>query len=63
MQTLDCETLKVEPNTRICTTEPITSELSRCSKNNKECKYGLFAGKSSTYCMHPDHRKFLTVGE
>jgi hypothetical protein len=47
--------------TRNCTTERITSELSRCLGNNQECKYGLPAGKTSTYCLHPDHKQFLIM--
>jgi hypothetical protein len=61
MQTIGDEILQAEPDTWICTTERITSELSRCSKNNKECKNGLSAGKTSTYCLHPDHKKFLMI--
>jgi hypothetical protein len=61
MQTLGSDKLKLEPDTRNCLTERITSELSRCSGNYDECKYGLFAGKTCTYCLHPDHRKFLTA--
>jgi hypothetical protein len=48
-----------EPDTGKCTTERVTSALSKCSENNKECVYGFFASKSKTYCLHPDHRKFL----
>jgi hypothetical protein len=59
MQALDVEVLKSEPDMRFCTTERITSELYRCSINNKACKYGIFAGKTCTYCMHPDHLKYL----
>jgi hypothetical protein len=61
MQTLDCEILQEEPDTITCTTERITSDLSRCYRNNNKCKYGLYAGKTSTYCLHPDHRKFLKL--
>jgi len=61
MQTTGGSILKVEPDTRICNTERITSEVSRCSGNNNKCKYGLYADKTSTYCLHPDHRKFLTA--
>lgn len=50
-----------EPETRNCTTERITSELSRCIGNNTDCKYGMSAGKTSTYCLHPDHKKFLML--
>jgi hypothetical protein len=59
MQTLRGVISLIEPDTRSCTTERITSELSRCSGNNKECKYCFYAGKTCTYCMHPDHIKFL----
>jgi hypothetical protein len=51
----------VEPDTRNCTTERITSELSKCSENNQDCKYGLPAGKTTTYCLHPEHRVFLAI--
>jgi hypothetical protein len=61
MQTLSSEILKVEPNSWICTTERITSELSRCSGNNKDCKYSLYAGNTCTYCLHPDHKEFLML--
>ena len=61
MQSHCDESLKTEPETRNCTTERITSELSRCSSNNKDCKYGLFAGRTCTYCLHPDHRNFLVI--
>ena len=61
MQTLGGVKLQVEPDTMICTTGWITSELSRCSGSNKECKYGLYAGKTFTYCLHPDHMEFLTL--
>ena len=61
MQALKCETLQVEPDTSICSTERIAGEISRCSANRNECKYGLFAGKTSTYCLHPDHMKFRTT--
>ncbi len=50
--------IKIEPDTRFCTTEQITSELYRCSANNPDCKYGLSAGWTSTYCLHTDHKKF-----
>jgi hypothetical protein len=46
MQALDCEKLQVEPDTITCTTERITSDLSRCYRNNNKCKYGLYAGKT-----------------
>jgi len=59
MQTLGGVKLLVEPDTRICTTEQITGELSKCSGDNTECKYRFYACKTCTYCMHPDHRKFL----
>jgi hypothetical protein len=59
MQTFADEIIQVEPDAKICTTEQITSELSKCYGNNNECKYGLYAGKTCTYCLHPDHRKFL----
>lgn len=52
---------RVEPNTRICTTERITCELSRCTCNDNACKYGFDASKSTTYCLHPDHMKFLML--
>lgn len=58
-----CEILRVEPDTSVCSTERIASEVSRCSFNKMECKYGLFAGKTSTYCLHPDHKKFLQISE
>ena len=48
MQTLGGEMLQVDVDTRTCKTEPIISE---CSSNNKECKCGFFAGKSSTYLL------------
>lgn len=50
--------LLVEPDTRICTTVRITSELYSCSENNYKCNYGLYAGKTCTYCLHPDHLTF-----
>jgi len=53
--------LSPDPDMKICITERITSDLSRCSENNKDCNYGLYAGETFTYCMHPDHRKFLIV--
>ena len=58
MQTHGGRMLLFEPDTKICTTEGITSELSRCSEKNYRCKYGFYAGKTCTYCMHPDHKKF-----
>jgi hypothetical protein len=61
MQILSGEILKVEPDTRNCITERITSELSKCSGNHNECNYGLYAGKTSTYCLHPDHKKFIIL--
>ena len=61
MQILSGEILRTEPDTRICTTEQITGELSRCSLNKQDCQYGLPAGKTSTYCLHPDNRKFLML--
>ena len=61
MQALDGCTLEVEPDSRVCVTEQIASGLFRCAGNNKKCDYGLYAGETFTYCMHPDHRKFLTV--
>jgi hypothetical protein len=62
MQTLGGGELLEEPDTRICTTEQITGELSKCSGYvNKECKYRFYAGKTCNYCMHPDHSKFLML--
>jgi hypothetical protein len=53
------EIASVEPDIDTCCTEEIISDLSRCSGNNRRCKYGLPAGATSTYCLHPDFRKFL----
>jgi hypothetical protein len=50
--------MPVEPDTKNCTTEVITSELSSCSERSNKCKYAFYAGEISTYCMHPDHNKF-----
>jgi hypothetical protein len=61
MKTTGDGILQVESDTRFCATERITSELSKCFGKNKDCKYGLFAGKTTTYCLHPDHRKFLKL--
>jgi len=61
MQIFAGDILKVEPDTKDCITERITSELSRCTGNKNECNYGLYAGKTYTYCLHPDHRKFLML--
>lgn len=58
MLTHNNDVLREEPDTKVCKTERITSELSRCFRNNKACKYGLAAGKTSTYCLHPDNREF-----
>ena len=49
----------LEPDTNKCCTEEIISDLYRCSNNNRKCKYGLPAGTTSTYCLHPDFRKFI----
>lgn len=51
----------IEPDTDKCCTEEIISDLSRCASNNIRCKYGLPAGTTSTYCLHPDFRKFLAA--
>lgn len=48
-----------EPDTDKCCTEEIISDLYRCSSNNCNCKYGIPAGSTSTYCLHPDFRKFV----
>ena len=61
MQMLGGAMLKVEPDTRDCITERITSELSRCSGHYNECNYGLYAGKTCTYCLHPDRKEFLIL--
>jgi hypothetical protein len=61
MQIIGSETFQSEPDTRNCITERITSELSRCSGNNNKCKNSLYAGNTFTYCLHPDHRKFLML--
>jgi len=61
MQTFSDEILQAKLDTKNCITESITSELSKCSENNNECKYGLYAGKTFTYCLHPDHMKFLML--
>ncbi len=61
MQALACEVLRVEPVMESCATERITSELYRCSRNNNICKYGLYAGKTSTYCLHPNNTKFVKL--
>jgi len=50
-----------EPDTGKCCTEEIISDLYRCSNNNRKCKYGLPAGTTSTYCLHPDFRKFVAL--
>lgn len=42
MQTLSGVKLQVDPDTRICATEQITGELSKCSGNNEECKYRFY---------------------
>jgi hypothetical protein len=55
MKALDRKLFEVETE---CRTEEITSELSRCSQNFQYCQYGLSAGKSSTYCLHPEHLKY-----
>ncbi len=49
----------LEPDTNKCCTEEITSDLYRCTNNNRKCKYGLPAGTTSTYCLHADFRKFI----
>lgn len=54
----DSELTLIEPDTCYCVTERITTELSRCSRNNNLCKYGLQAGTTSTYCLHESHLKF-----
>ena len=61
MQNLDSELIKMEPDTSYCLAERITTELSRCSRNNKLCKYGLPAGSTSTYCLHPNHKYFVEL--
>jgi hypothetical protein len=48
-----------EPDTDKCSTEEIISDLYRCLNNSRKCKYGLPAGTTSTYCLHPDFRKFV----
>lgn len=58
MQECDSELMKIEPDTSYCVAERITDELSRCTRNNNLCKYGLPAGTTSTYCLHEDHLKF-----
>lgn len=49
-----------EPNCDECRTEGITAEVSRCLDNCSKCKYGLPAGFTTTYCLHPNHRDFRT---
>ena len=58
MQTYGRMMMLVEPDTKNCTTEGIIGELSKCSLNNKYCKYGFYDGETSTFCIHPDYRKF-----
>lgn len=58
MREPDHEFVKMEPDTSYCVAERITAELSRCTRNNNLCKYGLPAGTTSTYCLHEDHLKF-----
>jgi len=48
-----------EPDTALCMAEEIISDLAKCSTNNKACKYGLPAGTTTTYCLHPDFKSFL----
>lgn len=52
------EPMKIEPDITYCVAERITAELSRCTRNNNLCKYGLPAGSTSTYCLHEEHLKF-----
>ncbi|HPX62122.1 MAG TPA: hypothetical protein PLN25_10205 [Deltaproteobacteria bacterium] len=47
-----------EPDVSKCRTEAIITDLYRCLGNHCNCKYGLPAGSTSTYCLHPDFRKF-----
>ncbi len=51
----------VEPDTSKCCTEEIISDLYRCSNNNRKCEYGLPAGTTSTYCLHPEFKKFVSL--
>lgn len=48
MQIPGGDILKVEPDTRDCVTERITSELSICSRTYNECKYDAFAKAQKT---------------
>jgi hypothetical protein len=50
-----------EPDCDECRTEAITDNVSRCSDNRSKCRYGLPAGFTTTYCLHPDHRGFRTT--
>lgn len=52
-----------EPDTALCMTEEIISDLAKCSVNNKACKYGLPAGTTTTYCLHPDFKDFLIASK
>jgi hypothetical protein len=47
-----------EPKCGECLTEAITEDVSRCLGNCSKCRYGLPAGYTSTYCLHPDHKAF-----
>jgi hypothetical protein len=46
------------PNIMHCRTERLANNLSRCLSNNSLCDYGLTAGPTKTYCMHPNHHDF-----
>lgn len=47
-----------EPDVNECRTEYIVHDFSRCLANNSACKYAIPAGRTSTYCLHPDHATF-----
>ena len=61
MHTLSGVILQVVSNSWVCATERVSSEFCRCSENNKDCKYGLSAGKACTYCLNPDRKEFLIL--
>lgn len=51
MQAIADEVQKIEPDTWLCSTDRVTSELSKCSNNNLNCKNGYPAGKTVTSCI------------
>jgi hypothetical protein len=46
------------PNIMHCRTERLANNLSKCLTNNSLCDYGLTAGPTKTYCMHPNRQDF-----